>query len=120
MKQKIVNQVLVERMNLLKNENNVPLDEIEEVIGISKGSMSKYMSGIHLPNSDVVRKLAQYWGVSADYLLGSSDDRSLYISGGVTIPNSYLDIIKEAIACGVTAEELREVFETVKKFKGFR
>jgi transcriptional regulator with XRE-family HTH domain len=120
MKKKIINEILIERMNQLKNEGNVPLDEIEKAIGISKGSLSKYMSGTHLPNSEVVRKLSTYWHVSADYLLGSSPDKSIYSDDGKCIPNTYLDVVNDAIKCGITAEELREVYETAKKFKGIR
>lgn len=118
MKRKIVNEVLIERLNLLKNEKGVSLDVLEEAAGVSSGSMSKYMSGIHLPNSEVIRKLAQYWGVSADYLLGSSESRNVGVSDGKMIPNGYLKIIQEAISLEISEDEFREIFEMAKRFKG--
>jgi transcriptional regulator with XRE-family HTH domain len=120
LKKKIVNQTLIDRMNQLNDEGHATLDEIEEAIGISKGSLSKYMNGIHLPNSEVVRKLAKYWKVSADYLLGSSDDRSLYMTDGEDIPNSYVDVVRETMNAGITAEELKEMVETIKRIKGVK
>jgi transcriptional regulator with XRE-family HTH domain len=116
-KQKIINEVLIERLNLLKEEKGFALDVIEEAVGISKGSMSKYMSGIHLPNSEVIRKLSIYWNVSSDYLLGSSNDRGTGMSDGKSIPNGYVSIIKEAIEAGITEDEFRGLLEMAKKFK---
>jgi transcriptional regulator with XRE-family HTH domain len=117
-KRKIVNELLIERLNAIKNEKGCPLDVIEDSIGISKGSLSKYMSGTHLPNSEVIRKLAEYWNVTADYLLGSSDQRTPGVSDGSSIPKGYLKIITESIETGITEDEFREMFEMVKKLKG--
>jgi transcriptional regulator with XRE-family HTH domain len=118
MKEKIINQVLCDRMIQLQKEKGVSLETIEEAINTSKGSMSKYMNGIHLPNSDVVKKLAKFWGVSADYLLGLSNDRSTYSAKPDTIPSSYLEVIRNAMAKGVSAEELKDMVETIVKIKG--
>lgn len=117
MKKKIVNEIFIERCNSLKNEKGFSLDAIEKDIGVSKGMMSKYMSGDHLPNSEVIRKLSGYWGVSADYLLGSSDDRNNNTVDSNSIPAGYANIIKDAIKEGITEDEFRELFEMAKKFK---
>lgn len=117
MKKKIVNEIFIERCNALKSEKGFSLDAIEKDIGVSKGMMSKYMSGAHLPNSEVIRKLSEYWGVSSDYLLGSSDDRNNNMVDGNSIPAGYANIIKEAIKEGITEDEFRELFQMAKKFK---
>jgi transcriptional regulator with XRE-family HTH domain len=118
MKEKIVNQVLCDRMIQLQKEKGPSLETIEESINVSKGSMSKYMNGIHLPNSEVVRKLAKFWEVSTDYLLGLSDDRSTYSVELDAIPSSYLDVVRNATVNGITAEELNDMVETIIRIKG--
>jgi len=118
MKRKIVNQAFIERCNKLKDEKGFTLAAIESEIGVSKGSLSKYMNGIHLPNSDVVRKLADYWDVSSDYLLGSSPERRNELSNGKTIPIGYVKVIKEAIAAGISEDEFRGLLEMAIKLKG--
>lgn len=120
MKRKIINEKLIERLNLLKDEKGFSLEVIENEIEISKGSMSKYMSGTHLPNSEVVRKLSLYWNVSSDYLLGSSNDRGPGISDGSMLPIGYIQIIKEAIAYGISEDEFRELLEMAIKFKSHK
>jgi len=118
MKRKIVNQAFIERCNKLKDEKGFSLEAIEKEIGISKGSLSKYMNGVHLPNSEVVRLLSKYWGVSSDYLLGSSDERNNELSDGKTLPIGYVSIIEDAIKAGITEDEFRSVLEMAIKFKG--
>ena len=42
-------------------------------LGIDQASISSYESGKYLPTVEVLVKLAAYFGVSTDYLLGLSD-----------------------------------------------
>ncbi|MDD5065010.1 MAG: helix-turn-helix transcriptional regulator [Phycisphaerae bacterium] len=120
MKNKVINQVFVERANKLKIEDKMTLDAIEEKINISKGSLSKYMNGLHLPNSEVVKSLAKHWGVSLDYLLGSSDERTNEFVDGRDIPIGYVNIIKDAIEHGVSEEEFRGLLDMAIKLKSGR
>lgn len=120
MKRKVINEKFIQRCNDLKDERGFSLDVIEKEIEVSKGSLSKYLNGIHLPNSEVIRKLAQYWEVSSDYLLGVSDTRIIGVSDGTNLPSGYIEIIKDAIKAGISEDEFREVFEMTKKFKGKR
>ncbi len=45
-------------------------------MGVSVGSLSKYTNGIDIPNGLALKKIAEYYNVSADYLLGLSDGSS--------------------------------------------
>lgn len=114
MKNTIVNLKFVERCNELKEERNLTLDEIEREIGIGKGIMSKYMSGKHIPNSEVIRKLSLVFNVTSDYLLGTSDARKDLPD----LPKGYISIIRDAITAGITETELRDLIEMTKKLKG--
>ena len=44
--------------------------EIAQDLGISQSAMAYYKSGKTLPGAEILLKLADYFGVSADYLLG--------------------------------------------------
>jgi transcriptional regulator with XRE-family HTH domain len=115
MKEKIVNEKFIERCNLLKDEKGVSLENIESQIGISKGMMSKYMNGIHLPNSEVIKNLSKFFETTSDYLLGTSDNRKGYNIS--LIQSEYIDIINDAINNNIKAEELKELLEVAKKIK---
>lgn len=57
----------------LANEKGVSLSELERTIGISNGSISKWEKSS--PKADTLQKVANYFGVSVDYLLGSTNNR---------------------------------------------
>ena len=44
--------------------------EIAQDLGISQSAMAYYKSGKTLPGAEILLKLADYFGVSTDYLLG--------------------------------------------------
>lgn len=51
-------------------------EEIASEIGISRQNLSKYMNGKGLPNSLIMRRIADYFGVSCDYLMARVDGTS--------------------------------------------
>ena len=119
MKRKIVNEIFIERLSALledaKTQKNIALSDIEEAIGVSKGSISKYRSGIHVPNSEIVRALANYFNVSMDYLCGDSDKKkSIYEDNGYS---EYMKVAEEAAGYGVTPEQLHEILNLAVKMK---
>lgn len=63
-----------ERLRNLRLDYDKTQDEIAKVLGTSQSYYAKYENG-HRPLSiDRLRKLCEYYGVSADYILGLPDD----------------------------------------------
>ena len=60
----------------LANEKGVSLSELERSIGISNGSISKLEKSS--PKADTLQKVADYFKVSVDYLLGRTNKRNYY------------------------------------------
>lgn len=56
----------------LCKERGITISALARDLNIAKGSPSNWQRGAS-PNSDVVVKIAQYFGVSCDYLLGLDD-----------------------------------------------
>jgi len=50
------------------------LEDVSKIIGISKSLLSKYERGVTEPGSSALIKLARYYNVSLDWLLGFTDD----------------------------------------------
>ncbi|EIJ79173.1 immunity repressor protein [Bacillus methanolicus PB1] len=48
-------------------------EEIAQKIGISRARLSHYETGRSEPDSETLKKLADFYGVSTDYLLGSEN-----------------------------------------------
>lgn len=66
--------------NLRKN-NNLTQKEFGEHIGLSKAVVSKYENGIGYPTFDVLIRIAAYFGVTTDYLLGVANGKTVDVSG---------------------------------------
>lgn len=64
---------------------NVKITNVVKELGISSGNLSKWKSGV-IPKSDTLRKLADYFGVTTDYLLGREDRNKRPPSGDGTSP----------------------------------
>lgn len=60
---------LAKRIVQLRKERNLTQKELASIVGVHFSHMSRYERGISLPSIDVVKKLAQMFHVSADYLL---------------------------------------------------
>lgn len=64
------------RLAELKEELNLTNQQFEKAVHASNASMGNWISGKYLPKADSIYAIAQFCGVSADYLLGLSDDRN--------------------------------------------
>lgn len=65
--------------NLRKN-SGMTQEELGNCVGLSKAVVSKYENGMGYPTLDMLLKIAQHFGVTTDYLLGSEKGRTLDLS----------------------------------------
>lgn len=54
----------------LMDKNNVKQLQLSKVIGVSQGNISDWKSGRSTPSIEALVKIAEYFNVSVDYLLG--------------------------------------------------
>lgn len=64
------------RIKLLREEKKIRQDELAKVLSISPSAVGMYERDEREPNDEITLKLAEYFGVSTDYLLGKSDIRN--------------------------------------------
>jgi hypothetical protein len=67
-------QEFVDRLNMIKNDMDVSCLDIEREAGIPRNCVASYTRGATTPNLYKFVLLCEYFGVSADWLLGLSDD----------------------------------------------
>ncbi len=65
---------LSERLIELRNKNNLLQKDVAQATDLSIVGYQRYEYGTRKPTSDIIIKLCNYFNVSADYLLGLSDD----------------------------------------------
>lgn len=66
-----------DRLRSLRLERRYTHEQLAEFLGLGVRQISRYESGENEPTADVIRKMVEVLNVSADYLLGITDERSL-------------------------------------------
>ena len=66
-----------ERFEELCREKHEAPSSLGAQMGFSRGTISKWRHGVCVPSSQSLQRLAEYFGVSSDYLLGKSDIRTV-------------------------------------------
>lgn len=64
------------RLKLLREEKGLFQKDIATLLNVSIPAVNQYESGKRDMSTETVVKLAEYFGVSTDYLLGKSDIRN--------------------------------------------
>lgn len=62
-----------DRLRSLRIEKGVSQDQAAESCGISRIALARYETGTRAPRAEMVSRLADYYGVTVDYLLGRDD-----------------------------------------------
>lgn len=65
---------IFERIEELRKATGISQGKLEKELGFSNGSISKWKNST--PKSDRLQKLADYFGVSIEYLMTGSDDNA--------------------------------------------
>lgn len=66
-------KLLSELLQKVKTENGIIQDDVAKAIGVSRQALGKWANGETVPDILDLKKLAKYFNVSADYLLGLND-----------------------------------------------
>lgn len=69
-------EIFGQRLKSLREERGLSQRALAEVIGISKGAVYYYENEGRAADIVTLKKLSEFFGVSADYLLGSSNART--------------------------------------------
>ena len=113
-----------DRIKELCAEKKVRIKDVEMVNGLSNGSISKWK--VSQPRHDNLAKVAEYFDVSVEYLIGTTDERQnaktpqidLYPLGdGVQLP--ILGVVRAGIGGVVQQEQLGTEFATKKAMHGY-
>lgn len=79
----------------LRKTKNLTQKELGEHIGLSKAVVSKYENGMGYPKFDILIQIAQYFGVSTDYLLGVETGKTVDVS---KLTDSQIEAVQRTIS----------------------
>lgn len=63
------------RLQSLRNEKKLGQKKLAVTLGMSLSSIGKYENNLRTPSTEVLVRMADFFQVSTDYLLGRSDSR---------------------------------------------
>ena len=94
------------RLKLLREEKGLFQSDIAKILGVSVAAVGFYENEKRDMSPETIIKLAEYFGVSTDYLLGKSDIRN---------PGKQIDDLLNEAMIGMSKEEYEALTETQKK-----
>ena len=101
-----------EKLKKLRKEKKVTQEQLAQIIGVERSSIGKYETGTQ-PSTDIMKRIADYFGVTVDYLLGreeiTKDNRH-------TAPD-YSDV--KVALFGGDGEVTDEMWDEVKQFADY-
>ena len=66
-------EIFCSRLKALRLEKGLTLEQFGKLFGVSKQGVSHWETGIRFPNLPTLVQIAEFYEVSADYLLGLRD-----------------------------------------------
>lgn len=94
------------RIKQLRNEMNINQDVLAKLLGLEIAGISKLETGRVPLKDEYIVKLAEYFNVSTDYLLGKTDIRN---------PGKQIDDVLNEAMIGMSKEDYEALTETQKK-----
>jgi len=101
--------MLSDKLKQLRKEKEKTQEDLAAVLQVSPSTIGMYEQGRRIPDTDKLNKLADYFEVSVDYLLGRTDIRK------PAKPDDELTIAAHHETNHWTQEELDEI----ERFKEF-
>lgn len=103
-----MNKVFSERLTQSREKKGLSQQQVADALKLSKGKIENYENGVYEPNTGTFALLASFYGISADYLLGLSEDPAPSLYQNTEEDHSYY--------CNYIAEEhLRNAVEKILK-----
>ena len=101
--------MLHEKIRELRKQKGVTQQQLADILCVEKTNISKWEAGVYEPGKAVLSKMAEYFNVSVDYLLGRTDNPT-----PDTLPTATIKIpLLGNIAAGQPIEAIENVEDYV-------
>ncbi|RJS59177.1 hypothetical protein CJ483_03100 [Bacillus sp. PK3_68] len=112
-----------ERLKKLRNERGISQQEFADRLKINRSTYARYELGKTQPDFETLQKIADYYSVTIDFILGRSDNTNTQTNDEKEMKeffsnpklNLFFKEMKESPE--EQLEELREIWEVIKKRK---
>lgn len=101
-----------DRLTFLCSQRNERLSNVLKNLQISTGNMARWKDENVNISSETLQKLADFFDVSVDYLLGRTDTPK---PPTVELPDLYFNLAKEAQDLGLDEEDIEQILAIYRK-----
>ena len=101
--------MIASRLKELRKQNNITQEQLASALNIERSSIGKYESPNKpvTPPPDVLLRIAKYFGVSVDYLIGNS---SIPVSRLGNTENKLVPVLGD-VAAGIPIEAIQDIVD---------
>lgn len=103
------NMELLKKIRVLCAEQGISVSKLERECGFSKNSVIKWSK--NMPSGDKILRVAQYFGVTVDYLLGNNQTQES------ELPEMYFSFIRGAKDLDLSKKDLDLLLAVARRFK---
>ena len=112
-------QIMYEIFEQLLQKYNITPYKVAKETGVTQSTLSDWKRGRSTPKSDNMKKIADYFGVTVDYLMTGKENipeekKSPYSD----LKGIYLSYAKEAQDSGIDPDDIRLAIDTIKRLRG--
>ena len=105
------NNILGKRLKKLREKSDLNQLEFSKILNISNTTLSQYEAGNRTPSDEIKEKIADYFCVSVDYLLGRTEIKGLQENEVRAENNRFIDVT------GLPEDDIKKVEEYVELLK---
>ncbi|MCL2621381.1 MAG: helix-turn-helix domain-containing protein [Defluviitaleaceae bacterium] len=105
------------RVKELRVEKGIKQADLAQQLGVSQATLSNWERGVHDPANETLTRLAQTFGCSVDYLLGTTTIKYPVDEKGMVVDQVYYRIAQEAKEAGVDPHDLQMALDFLKRAK---
>lgn len=103
-----------ENFEMLCKKHNTNASRVSKATGISTATLTSWKKDVYTPKTDKLQKIADYFGVSLGYLMGTEDEEPNAVdkeNNPIVLDDEALELLEEL----KTRPEMRTLFSVSKK-----
>jgi len=98
-----------DRLKALRIERGLTQEELADAVGVHRGAIANYETGRRDPEALVLLRLAKYFNVSSEYLMGLTDDPRR----NKNLPPGWEQVLAKAAQHHMSPDEVTRLIEQV-------
>ncbi len=102
----------------LLSEKGITAYRVAKETGIPQSTFTSWKNGVYSPKDEKMKKIADYLGVSVEYLRTGQDQKEKPVETDLKLDNVYLSFAKQAQNEGIPPSDIQLALETIRKLRG--